>query len=131
MYNYKEQVKNDCIDAIREYINYHKDDIKGMSRDDLQDKLYDTFWIDDSVTGNASGSYTFNAWEAHENLNGNMDLLAEAMSEFGCNVNVLEKGSEWCDVTIRCYLLCECLNNAMEEIKEEIENALEKTENQD
>lgn len=128
MYNYKEQVKNDCIDAIREYIDFHKDDIKGMSREDLQDKLYDAFWIDDSVTGNASGSYTFNAWEAHENLNGNMDLLSEAMNEFGCNVNVLEKGSEWCDVTIRCYLLPECLNDAMNEIEEEIENAIEEKE---
>lgn len=128
MYDYKEQVKNDCIDAIREYIEYHKDDIKGMSKDKLQEKLYDSFWVNDSVTGNASGSYTFSSWTAHENLNGNMDLLGEAMREFGCDCNILEKGAEWCDVTIRCYLLSECLSDAMDEIDDEIEEAIEEEE---
>lgn len=128
MYDYKEQVKNDCIDAIREYIKYHKDDIKGMSKDKLQEKLYDSFWVNDSVTGNASGSYTFSSWTAHENLNGNMDLLGEAMREFGCDCNILEKGAEWCDVTIRCYLLSECLSDAMDEIEDEIEEAIEEEE---
>lgn len=131
MYDYKENVKSDCIDAIREYIEYHADDVKGMSKNRLQEKLYDALWIDDSVTGNASGSYTFNAWQAHENLNGNMDLLGEAMSEFGCDCDVLEKGSEWCDVTIRCYLLGECLIEAMNEIDDEIEEAIEEEEEEE
>ena len=125
-YDYREKVKNDCVEAIREYLNCH--DVKGMSRDRLQEKLYDSFWIEDSVTGNASGSYTFSAYEAEKNLSGNWDLLGEAMSEFCCDCNAIEKGAEWADVTIRCYLLGECLDAAIDEIEDEIEKAIEEPE---
>lgn len=125
MYDYKEHVKDDCIDAIREWLDYHKDDVKGMSRDDLREKLYDALFIDDSVTGNASGSYTFSSYDAEQNLCGNWDLLGEAMREFGCEVDAIEKGAEWADVTIRCYLLGECLDEAMDEIDDEIDEAIE------
>ena len=128
MYDYRENVKNDCIDAIREYLEYHKDDVEGMSRDTLRDKLFDSLWIDDSVTGNASGSYTFSTYEAEQNIAGNWDLLGEAMREFGCECDAIEKGAEWADVTIRCYLLGECLDEAMDEIDDEIEAAIEEKE---
>ena len=127
-YDYRENVKNDCIDAIREYLEYHKDDVEGMSRDTLRDKLFDALWIDDSVTGNASGSYTFSTYEAEQNIAGNWDLLGEAMREFGCECDAIEKGAEWADVTIRCYLLGECLDEAMDEIDDEIEAAIEEKE---
>lgn len=68
------------------------------------DELNERLWMDDSVTGNASGSYTFNAFEAEENLCHNTDLLQEAMNEFGYTPNDY-KGAEWADVLIRCYLL--------------------------
>ena len=125
MYDYKENVKNDCINAVREWLRYHKEDVKGMSRDDLQQKLYDALWIDDSVTGNASGSYTFSACEAEQNVAGNWDLLGEAMKEFCCECNAIEKGAEWADVIIRCYLLGECLDEAMDEMDDEIQAAIE------
>ena len=128
-YDYREEVKNDCVEAIREYLNYH--DVKGMSRDRLQEKLYDSFFIDDSVTGNASGSYTFSRYQAEQNLCGNWDLLGEAMKEFGCECDAIEKGAEWADVTIRCYLLGECLDEAMDEIDDEIEKALEEEEEEE
>ena len=36
---------------------------------------------------------------------------------FGCSdINYLEKGAEWCDVTIRCYVL----GQALEELKSDI-----------
>ena len=127
-YNYRENVKNDCIDAVREWLEYHKDDVEGMRRDDLREKLYDALWIDDSVTGNASGSYTFSTYEAEQNIAGNWDLLGEAMREFGCECDAIEKGAEWADVTIRCYLLGECLDEAMDEIDDEIEAAIEEKE---
>ena len=127
-YDYRKNVKNDCIDAVREWLDYHKDDIEGMSRDDLREKLYDALWIDDSVTGNASGSYTFNAYEAEQNIAGNWDLLGEAMREFGCECDAIEKGAEWADVTIRCYLLGECLDEAIDDIDDEIEAAIEEKE---
>lgn len=38
------------------------------------------------------------------------------MNEFGCeDVNAIEEGAEWCDVTIRCYLLGEVLREVLDE----------------
>jgi hypothetical protein len=113
-YNYFEAVKADVLAYISENINLAEFD----SFDDLENALNDELWVADSVTGNASGSYTFNTWQAEENLCHNLDLLAEALREFGCeSVDILTKGAEWCDVTIRCYLLGQAIAEALEEIK--------------
>lgn len=113
-YDYYETIKND----IKEYIKEH--DIDVTSEDFDRDDLCNRLWVSDSVTGNASGSYTFSAWQAEENLCHNWDLLEEALEEFGqTDTNILEKGAEWCDVTIRCYLLDQCLDEVIDEIKEE------------
>ena len=81
-YDYHENIKDDCVTAIKEYLGYH--DVKGMSKETLKEKFRDAFWVDDSVTGNASGSYTFSSYDAEQNIAGNWDLLGEAMTEFCC-----------------------------------------------
>lgn len=102
----------ETTDNIKNYIEENFSYVKDYS----MDELYDELWTADSVTGNGSGSYTFSAYEAEEMLCHNLDLLAEALENFGCeNVNILEKGAEYCDVTIRCYLLSECLTEALED----------------
>lgn len=117
MYNYKESVTQDIIEYIEENVDY----IKASDKEELEEELDQELWITDSVTGNASGSYTFNTYEAEENLNGNWDLLSEALEDFGCeDINPVKKGAEWCDVTIRCYLLRTCIAEAIDEIDEEI-----------
>ena len=68
-------------------------------------------FISDEITGNASGSYTFNRYQAEENICHNMDLLQEACEEFCCEPKI--DNAEWCDVTIRCYLLGEVLSKMM------------------
>lgn len=124
MYNYLEAVKED----IKEYIEEHfsTEELKEAlsysgAKEKFVEKLNDDLWVCDSVTGNASGSYTFNTWQAEENLCHNMELLQEALQEFGCDISYLEKGAEACDVTIRCYLL----NPAICEVLEELENEME------
>lgn len=95
-----------------------------MTREDAYNKLYDELCVNDSVTGNASGSYTFNAYTAGEYLAGNWDLLLEALEEFYGNkddICAIEKGEEWCDVTIRCYLLGEVLAEVLDEYFEDDE----------
>lgn len=112
-YNYKEALKNDIRDYIAENINL----ADYADTEELQEYLQDTLWAEDSVTGNGSGSYTFNTYQAEENIAHNWDLLQEALEEFGqSDINVLEKGAEWADVTIRCYLLSECIAAALEEV---------------
>lgn len=108
MYNYLEEIKNDIME------NYDTDYLLETS----ENQLYDEMWTDDSITGNASGSYTFSTYQAEENIAHNMDLLKEALQEFGGDFGeALERGAEYCDVTIRCYLL----GQAISEVKEEIE----------
>ena len=117
-YNYLEAVTSDVLDYIKEEINLYE--WKG-NRDGLEEKLNDELWTVDSVTGNASGSYTFNTWEAEENLAHNWDLLAEALDEFGQDgTDVLKQGAEAMDVTIRCYLLGQAIGEALDELEEEL-----------
>ena len=113
-YDYYQAVKDD----IKQYIEDHDVKVTTSNRDELQDSLYDEMFISDSVTGNASGSYTFNTWQAEENLCHNLDLLKEACQEFGSDCNILES-AEGCDVTIRCYLLGQLLGDVLEELEEE------------
>lgn len=111
-YDYLETVKND----LRAWIEDNFENIPKGDTSRAWEYIQDETFVSDSVTGNASGSYTFNAWEAEENLCHNFDLLSEALSEFGSDVGAyIERGAEACDVTIRCYLLSEALSAVMDE----------------
>lgn len=113
-YNYEEAVKDDVLDYINEEIDFSDFD----TLEELEEYLNEVLWACDRVTGNASGSYTFNTYEAEENLCHNFSLLQEAFSEFGCNSNYLvEHGAEAADVTIRCYLLSSAIAKALKEIE--------------
>ena len=113
-YDYRQAVKDD----IKQYIEDHDVKVTTGNREELEQSLYDEMFISDSVTGNASGSYYCNAWKAEEAICHNLDLLGEALEEFGSGCNILES-AEGCDVTIRCYLLSQCLGEVLDEIEEE------------
>ncbi len=119
----KENVKQWINDNDEWRANYADDNgtwLRDDNRDDIEEDLNDHLFIEDSVTGNASGSYTFSTWQAEENLCHNLDLLGEALTEFGCDPNyITEKGAEACDVTIRCYLLGQAINEVLNEMLEE------------
>ena len=114
-YNYLEAVTED----VRTYIN---DEITRIDwtddRDGLEEKLNQDLWIADRVTGNASGSYTFNTYQAEENICHNLELLEEACSEFGGDIGeYIKQGAEACDVTIRCYLLGQAIAEVLDEME--------------
>lgn len=113
---------------IKEYIKNEVTLSDYSDREELEEYLHDTLWTEDSVTGNASGSYTFNTYKAEEYICHNLDLLAEAIKEFGCTENVLEKGAEWCDVTIRCYLLGQAIAEVLDDMEEDLEEAFAEVE---
>ena len=118
-YNYHEAVTED----IRRYIADEINLADFSSVEELEEHLNEVLWTEDSVTGNASGSYTFSTWKAEEYLCHNLDLLADALQEFGCGLDyLLEKGAEAADVTIRCYLLGQAISEALEEFKSQIES---------
>lgn len=124
-YNYFSAVKED----VKNYINDNEIKVYSSNREEIEEQLNEDLWVKDSVTGNASGSYTFNAWQAEENLCHNWGLLAEAMEEFGCgDKNVIEEGAEWADVTIRCYLLGQAISEVLDEVETEEEDEVEEEE---
>ena len=115
-YNYLENVTADAKQAILENLNYWD----FSDREELEERANDELWADDSVTGNASGSYTFSTWQAEENLCHNMDELEDACNEFGQDIGeAVKQGAEYCDVTIRCYLLGQAISAALDELEEE------------
>lgn len=114
-YDYYGNMKSDILNAIE----YYHDLTEYDSMDDAYNSLYDDLWINDSVTGNASSSYTFNTYTAEENLCHNMDLLMNACNEFGQSIgDAIERGAEHCDVTIRCYLLGSVLSEVLDELND-------------
>ena len=120
-YDYRQAVRDDILDYIKE----HDIQVTGKNREEVQGFLYDTLFVEDSVTGNASGSYTFNTWKAEEYLCHNLDLLAEAIDELGADAGTYKdciESAETADVTIRCYLLTECLSSVLDELEVEEED---------
>ena len=114
-YNYEDAVKADIIDYIKS--NYTTIELREKleNRDEFEQELNDILFTEDSVTGNASGSYTLDTWKAEENICHNMDLLQDACDTFDCEPHLDD--AEWCDVTIRCYLLGQCLTEALDELE--------------
>lgn len=124
-YNYLESMKED----VKEYITNNAElTIEDLiyNRSELEEKLNDDLWINDSVTGNASGSYTFNSYKAKEYVLDNMNLLEDMCNEFGIDAETIGKKFlkeewEWMDVSIRCYLLGSAISETLDDIEEEIE----------
>lgn len=117
-YNYFKSVKEDVKNVVINEYNYIEELTE--DRDTFEQKLNDELWARDSVTGNGSGSYTFSTWKAEENLCHNLDLLQEALNEFGCGLSDISNGAEYCDVTIRCYLLGQAISEVLDELEEEL-----------
>lgn len=105
-----------CED-VRDYISEKGIEVNQDNREEVEKQLNDDLFVEDSVTGNGSGSYFSNAWKAEEAIAHNWDLLAEAIDEFGGNTDVLRQGPEAADVTIRCYLLGQAISAVLDEIE--------------
>ena len=119
-YDYLESMKEDIKNYIEE--NKENDSYNWDNLEEVKELLYDDLWIDDSVTGNGSGSYYCNSYKAREALQGNEDLLIEALEEFGNDAESYKRSltdPEFADVTIRCYLLSQAIDEALKETFEE------------
>lgn len=123
MYNYLEAVKED----VKEYIAENIDLSEFGDIEELKEKLNEDLWINDSVTGNASGSYTCNRAKAKEYVDDNKELVIEMSEEFGCKDQVMNwwysNNYEAIDCSIRCYLLNQVIDEIIED--ENIEDKIE------
>lgn len=120
-YRYHEAVTADVIDYIRENINAADFE----NREELAERLNNDLWIDDGVTGNGSGSYTFNAHKAKEYVFADPDTVIEALEEFCLEAKTiadkfLSQDWEYFDVTARCYVLGQAIEDALDSIENEL-----------
>ena len=124
-YNYFDSVKSDVMEYINNEINLSE--WKGR-RDELEEKLNEDLWTEDSVTGNGSGSYTFSRYLAQQYVIDNIDDLADACAEFCIDSTtigdkLLFSDWEWMDVTIRCYYLGTVIIDCLDDLANELEEA--------
>ena len=121
-YNYKRSM----IDDIKQYIINNP--IKWADpfiTDDLEDYWYDYLWTEDCITGNGLSWYDTEE-KCSEYLSGNYDLLYEAACEYCLDDDVMnliqqyknKSLARYFDCTIRCYLLLDCIHQALEEMNE-------------
>ena len=121
-YDYKETETSDICEYIRNEVNLSL----YSDRDELEEELNDALFCEDSVTGNGSGSYTFSNRVARDYVLDNLDLAKEAYDNFGFGssefgTDIWDEDWEKIDVTIRCYLLSECIADALDEMEDEID----------
>lgn len=133
-YDYESAVREDVKQAI--FDRYTVDELVAMLREDgrdsVEEKFDDELWTNDAVTGNASGSYTFNTYAAEENICHNMDLLAAVCDEFGDDIGeAIRRGAEYCDVTIRCYMLRGAISEFLDEFEREHFDEINADEDED
>lgn len=124
-YNYYEAMKEDVKNYIAETYTEEELNEKMLDVDDFSEELNNDLWTVDSVTGNGSGSYTFNREKAKDYIlsdSDNVDLLREALKEFCVEGDTiagkfLSEDCEYFDVTIRCYILSGSINSVLEDMR--------------
>lgn len=125
-YNYLEAVKDDVktwlVDNSSQF-----EEIKDNNKidgvidwDGVKDDLNETLWNDDSITGNGSGSYTFNSKKAREYvLNGDgLQYLEDLVNEGWLTYESIGKyitdyNFESLDVSLRCYFLSQAIEEVI------------------
>jgi len=101
-------------EKLLEFVDNGEIDFEGIT-----EMLHDELWIDDGVTGNASGSYYCNSYKAKMAVIDNEDLLQDALREFCVEPETITEHFingdwEYFDVTIRCYILGEVIADVVE-----------------
>ena len=103
---YIEQIQNDLMeiygDQLKAILQAPEQD-----QDNLLYEIEDKAFCNDSITGNASGSYTFNAYEARSNVEDAEDVIQDLINDYCIDAKTIaEKIFNWeyWDVSIRCYL---------------------------
>lgn len=124
-YNYLEAVKDDVetwlVDNSSQF-----EEIKDNNKidgvidwDGVKDDLNETLWNDDSITGNGSGSYTFNREKARDYVfNDGLQYLEDLVDEGWLTYESIGKdvtnyNFESLDVALRCYFLSQAIEEVI------------------
>lgn len=121
-YNYEKEIANN----LKSWLLNETDILeqKDLSYEDLFELIYDEAFGIDSITGNGPDYYDTED-NCSKYLASNIDLLYLAARDFCIDddINTLIKHYEdkslarYFDCTIRCYLLGDCIDKVLEDIK--------------
>ena len=122
-YDYREAIINDLKDWIINETDI-LENISNIDDDDFIEWLEDEAFSQDSITGNGLEYYDTEE-KCSEYLSGNYDLLYKAAYKFYMDddINNVIKHyqnkslARYFDRAIRCYLLRECIEEALKELK--------------
>ena len=123
-YDYLEHVTADVIAAIRD--SYTDAEIREQideHRERFTQDLERDLWEDDSVTGNGSRAYYPTDLKAAEALAPNWsligDMIGDILESYG-EPDIFRQGPRAIDVAIRCHLLSQAIEDALDQLDEEI-----------
>ena len=120
----KYDYRRNLIDDIKDWIINETDITEENKHDDeIANWIYDEVFNNDGITGNGWSYYGTEEF-CSECLSGNFDLLYTAAHEFCIDdeIDILishyknKDLARYFDCTIRCYLLGECIEKALEEL---------------
>ena len=106
MADYREEVKQDVIDSVAEFLEWEENTANKFTNDIINDALY---YAENDATGNINGSYFGNREQAQAALS-NLIWSQELLNLF-CNCDYdsipVHLGAETIDVRVRCELVWE------------------------
>ena len=127
MYDYRDAVIYDYCGAVKrdvcKWMENNREEVEAKRAEGnefaFEDWIIEECMNRDDVTGNASGSYTFDIWEAEKCLCYNIDFLVSLFDGIEGGTErigeIIMRGPEYCDVFIRCCVLPDVVADAIEE----------------
>lgn len=125
MYDYCESL----MDDVRDWISENDEDVKAHydgDIDELYEWLEEELWNCDSVTGNGSGSYTFNRAKAKEyvisddGISNLKDMTDEGYIEYDTiGEKMVDEDWEYLDVSIRCYKVSDAIHRVLDDLADD------------
>ena len=123
-YDYRRAITDELIDWIVNETDILEGNRSSLYDDDISNWIYDEVVNEDSITGNGYGWYDSEE-KCSEYLSNNFDLLYTAAQEYCIDddINMIiehyknKSLARYFDCTIRCYLLGECIEKALEELR--------------
>ena len=95
--------------------------MKSGEIDEVHERLSEDLFDDDDITGNGSGSYFMSRVRAESFIYDAWELVGDLLDEGYLSANILQQGPEAVDVSIRCALLPDGIDLALEKKTEELE----------
>lgn len=99
------------------------------TRMEFEEWLIDRLYNQDSITGNGSGSYTCNSWEAEQHIRDEFDMFLDMVKDFDYSaeqVGTWFLNEEWetMDVLVRCWLLPSVIAEVLDDIESGVNELL-------